>query len=79
MVHYVGSIIGMHSTFTQKGFDQAIKIIKVQCIIVWYVLILELEWRFPHHELMNVLRIIYPQYYFLTILRILFCKSFSIN
>jgi hypothetical protein len=37
MVHYVGSIIGMHSTFTQKGFDQAIKIIKVQCIIVWYV------------------------------------------
>jgi hypothetical protein len=26
------------------------------------VLVLELEWRFLHHEFMNVLEIIYPQY-----------------
>jgi hypothetical protein len=34
MVLYVDSIIGLHSTFTQEGFDQAIKTFKVQCIIV---------------------------------------------
>jgi hypothetical protein len=32
MVHYVDSVIGMHSTFTQEGFDQAIKFVKIQCI-----------------------------------------------
>ncbi len=62
MVHSIITLTSEHSLVIQEGFDQAIKVVKVQCIITCDLLVFELEWRFPNHELMNALRIIYPQY-----------------
>jgi hypothetical protein len=33
-VHFVNSLISIHSTITQKGFHQTIRTIKIQCIVV---------------------------------------------
>jgi hypothetical protein len=53
MIHYVDYVIGMHFGVTSEGFYRAIKIVKAQCIVACDVLNLNLEWKFPNHELMN--------------------------
>jgi hypothetical protein len=60
MVHYVDFLIGIHSTIIWEGFDQAITSMKVQCTIAHDLLVIELEWKFLDHELINALGIIYP-------------------
>jgi hypothetical protein len=62
MVHFVVILTSEHPPITWQHFDQTIKVVKVQCIATSDLLVLELEWRFLDHELMNVLGIIYPQY-----------------
>jgi hypothetical protein len=62
MAHYVDFLILMHFAITRKGFDQVIKVFKVQCIVACDVLVLELEYKFFNYELMNALGIIYSQY-----------------
>jgi hypothetical protein len=59
MVHLIVILTGEHSLVIWESFDQAVK---VQCIATCELLVLELDQRFPNHELMNVLGIIYPQY-----------------
>jgi hypothetical protein len=63
MVHYVDSLIGIHSIVTWGGFDQVITSMKARCIVVCDLLVTKLKQRFPIHELMNVFGIIYPQYW----------------
>jgi hypothetical protein len=63
MLHYIVNLTSEHSLVIWEGFDQAIKVVKVQYIITCDLLVLELERRFPNHKLMNVLGIIYPQYW----------------
>jgi hypothetical protein len=63
MAHYVDSVIFMQFAFIRKGFDQVIKVFKVQCIVACDVLVLKLEHKFLDYELMDVLGIIYPQYW----------------
>ncbi len=43
MVHFVDSLINIHSTVTPKGFHQTIRIIKVPCIVAYDLTVLELE------------------------------------
>jgi hypothetical protein len=62
MVHFVGSLIDNHHLVLLEGFDQAVKIVKGQCIVMCDLLVFELEWRFPNHKLVNLLEIIYPCY-----------------
>jgi hypothetical protein len=62
MVHFVVNLTSKHFLLTRKHFDQAIRVVKVQCTTTCDLLVLELEHRFLDHELMNVLGIIYPQY-----------------
>ncbi len=59
MVHYVDFLIGIHSIVTSEGFDQIITFVKAQYIVARDLLVIELEWRFLNHELMNALGIIY--------------------
>jgi hypothetical protein len=58
MVHFIVTLIGEHFLVIWKSFDQ---VVKDQCTATCDLLVLELEQRFPNHELMNVLGIIYPQ------------------
>jgi hypothetical protein len=60
MVHFVDSLISIHSTITPKDFHQTIRTIKVPCIVVYDLVVLELEQRFLDHMLMNDLGIIHP-------------------
>jgi hypothetical protein len=62
MVHFIIALINEHSPVILEHFDQVIKVVKVHYIATCVLLILELEWRFLDHELMNVFRIVYPQY-----------------
>jgi len=62
MVHFIVAIIGEHSLVIREGFDQAIKVVKVQRIVPCDLLVLKLEQRFPNHKFMIALGIIYPQY-----------------
>jgi hypothetical protein len=62
MVHFVDSLISTHSTVIPKGFHQTIRSINVPYIVVYDLVVHELEQRFLDHELMNDLGIIYPQY-----------------
>jgi hypothetical protein len=62
MVHYVDFLINIHSVVIWEGFDQVITSMKVQCVVVCDLLVIELERRFSYHELMNAFGIIYPQY-----------------
>jgi hypothetical protein len=62
MVHYVDYLNGIHFAIIWKGFDQTITSMKVQCIVAYDLLVIELKWRFIDHELMDALGIIHPQY-----------------
>ncbi len=62
MVHYVDFLNGIHFIVTQGGFDQIITFVKVQCTIVYDLLVTKLKQMFPNQELMNALGIIYPQH-----------------
>jgi hypothetical protein len=63
MVHFVDSLINIHSIVSPKGFHQTIRTIKVPCIVAYDLVVFELEQRFLDHKLMNDLGIIYPQYW----------------
>jgi len=63
MVHFVIALINEHSLIILEHFDQVIIVVKVHYIATCVLLVLELEWRFLDHELINVLGIIYPQYW----------------
>jgi hypothetical protein len=63
MVHFVTTLINEHSPVTREHFDQVIRVVKVHYIATCVLLVLELEWRFLDHELMNVFEIIYPHYW----------------
>jgi len=63
MVHFFIALINEHSAVILEHFDQVIKVFKAHYITTCVLLVLELEWRFLDHELMNVLGIIYPQYW----------------
>jgi hypothetical protein len=41
MVHYVDSLIGIHSIVTQGGYDQIITFVKAQCIVVYDLLVIK--------------------------------------
>jgi hypothetical protein len=43
MVHSITIIISEHSLVIQEGFDQAIKVVKAQCITTCDLLVLELD------------------------------------
>jgi hypothetical protein len=62
-VHSIVTLTGEYSLVIQEGFDQAIKVVKVQCTATCDLLVFELERKFPNHKLMNALGIIYPQYW----------------
>ncbi len=63
MVCFFDYLINIHSIIIQEGFDQVIRGVKVQCTIACDLLVFELEGKFLNHELINVLRIIYSQYW----------------
>jgi hypothetical protein len=63
MVHFVIALMNEHSPIILEHFDQVIKVVKVHYIVTCVLLVLELEWRFLDHKLMNVLGIIHPQYW----------------
>jgi hypothetical protein len=66
MAHFVTTLTSEHSLVTQEHFDQVIKVVKVvkvHYIVTCVLLALELEWTFLDHDLMNILGIIYPQYW----------------
>jgi hypothetical protein len=48
MVDSIDSLIRSHHAIIQYGFDQAIKVVKVQCTFACDLLVLELEQRFPY-------------------------------
>jgi hypothetical protein len=62
MVHYVDFKTIIHFAITQGSFDQAINVVKIQCVCLCNLLIFKLEQRFPNHVLMNALKIIYSHY-----------------
>jgi len=49
MVESIDSLISNHHAIIQYGFDQAIKVVKVQCTFACDLLVLELDQRFPYH------------------------------
>jgi hypothetical protein len=63
MVHFVDFLISIDSTVTQKGFYHTTRTSKVQCIVAYDLIALKLKRKFLDHDLMNDLRIIYPQYW----------------
>ncbi len=62
LIHYVNPLIGLHSRITRDGFEVVIKVVKAQCTTTFDLLVIELEQRFPNHELVNAFGVIYPQY-----------------
>jgi len=52
----------MHFRVIEKVLIKLLELSKLNALL-HDVLVLELEQRFPDHELMNVLEIIYPQYW----------------
>jgi hypothetical protein len=54
-------IMGMHLKLFEKVLIKLLNLSKFKALL-HDVLIFELEQRFPNHELMNVLEIIFPQY-----------------
>ncbi len=64
VVHYVDPLINIHSLIICDDFEVDILTMKVQCIVAYDLLVIELECKFLDHELMtNVLGVIYPQYW----------------
>jgi len=64
MVHYVDPLINIHSLIICEGFEVNILGMKAQCIVACDLLVIESECKFLDHELMmNVLGVIYPQYW----------------
>ncbi len=63
LVHSVDPLIGFHFAITRDGFEITIKVVKTQCTTIFDLLVTKLEQRFPNHELMNALGVIYPQYW----------------
>jgi hypothetical protein len=49
MVDSIDSLISGHHAIIQYDFDQAIKVVKVQCTFACDLLVLELDQRFPYH------------------------------
>jgi hypothetical protein len=62
MVHFVDPLMASNLV-TCEGFEVIILIVKAQCTIACDLLIMDLECRFLDHELMNILGVIYPQYW----------------
>lgn len=62
MIHFVDSLTTIHFVITCDVFEVAMKAMKAQCIVACDLSITELEHRFLNHELMNSLRVIFPQY-----------------
>lgn len=62
MVHFVDLLTVVHFTITHDGFETIIKTIKAQYIVVYALIIIELECRFLDHELMDAFQNIYPRY-----------------
>ncbi len=55
MVHFVNSLINIHSTISPKGFHRTIRTIKVPCIVAYDLVVFKLEQRFLDHELIMIL------------------------
>jgi hypothetical protein len=62
IIHIVDSLTNIHFVITHDVFEVAMKAMKAQCIAACDLSIIELEHRFLNHELMNSLRVIFPQY-----------------
>jgi hypothetical protein len=64
MVHYVDPLVNIHSLIICEGFEVDILVMKGHCIVACDLLVIELECKFLDHELMmNVIGVIYPQYW----------------
>jgi hypothetical protein len=62
VAHSLCPLIEKKEQVTRAGFDGILASIKGQCRDVADMLIAELGKRFPDHELMNALDIVFPQY-----------------
>ncbi len=62
MIHFVDSLTSIHFVITHDVFEVVMQVIKAQCIVACDLSIIELEHRLLNHELMNSLRVIFPQY-----------------
>jgi hypothetical protein len=63
MLHKTNSTIGVMFMVTRDDWALSVQFAKQQCTCATNGLIKELERRFPAHELMNAMGIIYPHYW----------------